>query len=650
MKRPILERFAPAILIVSCALLFYVVFRSQFALLRQQDPGKTRIYEDEMNDGGKKLLTDAHRVDGTYSFNEQGLVLAPGQKARIVYTFSKEPLTDVWIELRVLSYPYLSNEVRITRPDMATPYIARNMAFFAGIPQNLTDFLRGATQFTLTLSAESEPDAPQPRLVFDSMRLIFAERVALPSVALFVSITSAVLLLWYWLGSLGRFVPLHAFLFCEAFLIAFLVFVGSVRIPYDMGELIIFPPTLLLLSRFLRTKDAHLRQRCIFCAFLIILWVGTQLRWALFMQRQNVPIEPDCDVYLSLAKRLPSLFDTDFREPLFIWMVRVFTSLTAPNGLNLRLMTVILSILCIYATYQTGRRLLGNAPALLASLAVAISPLLIYYAQGGLRLELTILTVLPFYYLAMRKSPNPTLSESLELGSWAGLNLLNVLSSYVFTVPLMVYKAIRDRFAWWKMTLAILLSFLIVTPHLVHNKKQFDDFFYSVNIHAKYYRNREFAGRPGFPTLSEVIKDGYAGPPTTTFHYIFGMHSLSDVLVSSIKGWWWIYIAKFADRVMLNFRFIIVPYILGIILLLLEPRRDMLLGYFLLAAGLFFVVGKLHQGVPTRLTDYIAPVGFLIAGYGIVRITRVVGELAKALSRASSKQTRRAAERRAQKR
>lgn len=83
---------------------------------------------------------------------------------------------------------------------------------------------------------------------------------------------------------------------------------------------------------------------------------------------------------------------------------------------------------------------------------------------------------------------------------------------------------------------------LLLAPYLMYSYQKFGDPFWTVNITAKWFRNYEFVevkriGCEGCPTLEEFKRDSYTGQPITTFQYIFGMHSLSEVISRTIQGY-----------------------------------------------------------------------------------------------------------------
>jgi len=74
-------------------------------------------------------------------------------------------------------------------------------------------------------------------------------------------------------------------------------------------------------------------------------------------------------------------------------------------------------------------------------------------------------------------------------------------------------------------------------PHLYSIHKKHGSPFYTVNQYARFYANREFMGKPGFPIKEEIIEKGmYIGPNITPLEYYFKLHTPWQCLRYSIIG------------------------------------------------------------------------------------------------------------------
>jgi hypothetical protein len=92
----------------------------------------------------------------------------------------------------------------------------------------------------------------------------------------------------------------------------------------------------------------------------------------------------------------------------------------------------------------------------------------------------------------------------------------------------------------WMAGMAITAAILAagVVPHRYSMYKLHGDPFWDTGMYARWNANFEFAGQPGFPTIEELQKDGYIGPRLTYDEYMFGMHTKSDLLVGTVRGYY----------------------------------------------------------------------------------------------------------------
>src|SRR5207237_9651971 len=101
-----------------------------------------------------------------------------------------------------------------------------------------------------------------------------------------------------------------------------------------------------------------------------------------------------------------------------------------------------------------------------------------------------------------------------------------------YSVPLLVIKGCVTRWKIKHIAVALGISFVIPMPCRV--KKRFNtgenEWMCSNNFHARPYRNQEFKGQPGFPSVTDVRHCSYTGPHITTAQYIFGLHTLNEVI------------------------------------------------------------------------------------------------------------------------
>ncbi|MDO8546578.1 MAG: hypothetical protein Q7R68_04375 [Nitrospirales bacterium] len=367
------------------------------------------------------------------------------------------------------------------------------------------------------------------------------------------------------------------------------------------------------------------RQWAGFALLGVIAWGGS-LRIEQLVQVSGLSLESDVNFYWLLADAMRSPYDTAWREPLWIWMVKGLMWVGGGSIVSLRLLTVALSLLVIYSAYKlfsdyTRQPFVGLVVALLLSL----NPYLIRMSVRGMKEETYMVLVLWFVHLAfVRKEQGSVAWRSVGLAlSGAGLLLVR-LNSWVFVAPLLLlwaWRQARGQDRRWGLRLACITAFIgmAIAPHLVHNDQMYGDPFFSVNHHAAWGRNFEFlivkgGGCTGCPTVEEMEQDSYAGPRLTTYDYFFKLHSLREVRERLFTGYTEMYLIPtdhFKVQAGTDHLLVYLVYCLGLVLALRGPHRAMLAVVVLLINGIPLLMTLAHE---PRVGIHTAPfVAFVLA-------------------------------------
>ena len=162
----------------------------------------------------------------------------------------------------------------------------------------------------------------------------------------------------------------------------------------------------------------------------------------------------------------------------------------------------------------------------------------------------------------------------------------------------------------------------MVLPHFIYNKKTFGSYAYSIDIHAKWYRNQEFKDKPGFPTSKELKKNSYAGEPITSFDYIFGMHNIKTVVKRSRKGFSRIFLGPLRKHFFSRNDFLVLCLFSGYVMILFTKYR-FLWGIMIFIIGpTFFLAGTVD--LDPRLIAHIYPFMIFITSFFIVTLGKIV--------------------------
>jgi hypothetical protein len=377
--------------------------------------------------------------------------------------------------------------------------------------------------------------------------------------------------------------------------------------------------------------------------------------------------------YYDLASRMRNPLDTLPREPLHMDLIWLFCTLTSWSSAGVRFYTVTCSVLEGIALYAVARLLLPRWISAVVLLLYAFNPVLIQSAPLGLREELFPLLTLALLGSTVKLIESAaSVRANVRSAIWGALVVLTRVSG-LLVLPLLFAAAqspaLRSRQCHLRAAGIALLIFAVpVAAMLGYHKAVRGDAMISSNIVAKFYRNTEFAGKPGYPTKDQLEHDAFAGAPVTMSEYLFRDHSFSEVVHSMGYGMYRMFIGDVASKSLLR---VGVPqsgdkslaetprepadyvlyslYIIGAIYCLLSLRGWMvLLCIWSVQLPLAFLAGKdlLH----VRLMMNTTPLMLLVAGLGITAIIKSVqiargavsgGDLHTASSRHETPQSRR---------
>ncbi len=117
--------------------------------------------------------------------------------------------------------------------------------------------------------------------------------------------------------------------------------------------------------------------------------------------------------------------DHDIHPPLYYYVLRLGMLLGGDSEYAVRFLSVISGALIVALAYALGRRLLGRTAGLLAALAGAVSPLLVYYSQEARMYADVTLFGLLSTYLLVRATEAPK-----ARGLWLAYGLASIACLY----------------------------------------------------------------------------------------------------------------------------------------------------------------------------------------------------------------------------
>jgi hypothetical protein len=159
-------------------------------------------------------------------------------------------------------------------------------------------------------------------------------------------------------------------------------------------------------------------------------------------------------------------------------------------------------------------------------------------------------------------------------------------------------------------------------PHLAYSYQKYGDPFAGNTHIAKWYRNYEFLvvnkiGCSGCPTLEEFWGKNIRGDTITMFDYIFGLHSLPEVIERVFRGYFEVFLKP--DKLLwhqigIEFLPLYYLFLIGLVLILFSKYRKILLFPLLTINLIAFVI---PLGIDPRLAVHNAPFIDFILTYPI---------------------------------
>jgi hypothetical protein len=380
------------------------------------------------------------------------------------------------------------------------------------------------------------------------------------------------------------------------------------------------------------------RRRLAGLALLGVLALALASRWHELEAVVYRSLDPDARGVAWRAGAMWHPYNTNYREPAWVWGVRLAWALFGPSDLHVRYFSLIVSLVLLWAVYRFVARLTGDLALALATTGLlAVNPYLAALGVRGLRIELyTLALVLVCHYALVPGIP--ARARSVGLATWTALGALTQLTSLVATVPLIAWAVRRRRLPWHGLAAALALTALAIGPHLGINAIRAGDPFLAVNVHGTWYRNYEYvtvrgAGCDGCPTLAERQATRARGRPVSMARYIFGMHSPREVAARILDGYATAFLKP--DRLLalaLGFDglWAWLAYLVGLALLAWSPWREVLLLPLLSLNFLAFVV---PLGIDPRLVMHTAPVTALALALALCQGCRLAWAGARRLAR-----------------
>jgi hypothetical protein len=360
-------------------------------------------------------------------------------------------------------------------------------------------------------------------------------------------------------------------------------------------------------------------------AMAVILLVGLVRRINQLVLVAGLPLRPDAVDYrrIALELRLSHPYSTEYREPGWIWLARLWFEAFGTSTLELRILSMVFGMATIVASWWFARRFFrSRVVGVLVAALLATNAELIVQSAYGLRLEALSFFLVIFVAFTFLDDVRPG-RRVAALAASGTAAVLVALTAFSVVIPLVAFAVWRHHLGLRSAVIVYGVIAVLLAPHLRYEQESNGDPFYASNIAAKFFRNYEFlivkhTGCDGCPTMAEYNAWVDSGAKTTWAHYVFGMHDAGTVVHRFASG----YRSTLLSR-RIPFRKILGPrslkhandalllaVIVGAAGILFSRRRWFLVVPPLLLGGLAFIV---PLRIDWRLVEHLAPVMAMIA-------------------------------------
>ena len=641
---PALSRAWIAGLAVACIVVLVAgltAYRPTVTALVSNSSAERIVITDDLNDNGAKLLRQA-TVEGDVVATEFGLALRPGRHFSATWKGVKQPGELPFVRLWMLEGATADNRIQFrSGQSQETLRATRDLRAVVVRPKVMD---AGATDFAITISSALPAEAPEPLIVLDRVEIglrVFADGEVQAGA---------------WSAFPASFVPLLAFLLVSLVPrlrrgaphvgIAAGLVVAEAAMLYPgalvwVGWVFIGVSCVLFAALSVRgAGDAWTRRFAFGLAAAALLGIALSHRWHWFVAYGGTRLLPDAETYQALARAMRWPYATGSREPFLPWVIWLVSTLTAWTPTTVRFATVAVSMVEGVALLLLARRFVSRPAALVALLCFAGSPVLAHSAALGLREEALPAAWLLFLLGCSLSRAHPSDRRFQVIAVVAGVcAVLTRLNALLFVVPVYAGFAWLGGWGWRRVAAAGAILFVAVVPHLVNNKICSGDAFDSTNIYGSWWRNFEFAGKPGFVTREEFAANGNAGERITTSQYVFGMHTPREIATDTVAGLWKMTFGEPTREMLLRVgwgirvddmwnpilfirgptiadRVLFVCYLIG--LLFVFRRRDgwsLPASMFLFMLPIAFVAGRFNFPDPRLMMNH-TPVMLVLVGVG----------------------------------
>jgi hypothetical protein len=282
---------------------------------------------------------------------------------------------------------------------------------------------------------------------------------------------------------------------------------------------------------------------------LLPLWavitLAFALRYVALLQGLYQPPDYDAKTFHDLARTMQLFSPTGFysaqfanREPLHVFILHAALRLLGDSETHVKLVSLAASLVAVGLVYRVAAKVFGRGWGLCGGALMAVSLPLVRESARGLRLEVEIILLLLLVEAIWLGTIRPLWGRVIAAGCLGGLLVL-LRTNYLLNLApvLLIAFARRSPRSWSSAATAILLMAALAFPHRWNGYRRTGEWTWDQN--ARWWANVEFAGRPGWPTQLQMWRSVEGGGPRmTAAEYFFGLHTVPELAVGSLRGAW----------------------------------------------------------------------------------------------------------------
>ena len=326
--------------------------------------------------------------------------------------------------------------------------------------------------------------------------------------------------------------------------------------------------------------------------------------WRLY---SRVPLS-DTGQYADAARESRRFYDSGFREPVPVFMVKVYQSAGLSDESSVRVSSVVMGLVALAFLLFLAASRFGTLAALVAGVLYAVNPFVGFYGVSGSNNIMSgVFLMALFFLITGERLPLGRAALAGFLGALAALTRLEGLA----IVPLMLVAAVGLHFSRERLKGSFLAGVVFVAfcaPYLMHQYARYGHPFHSHTVHARFWRN----------TAQGRLADRYAetGPDAVSplSRGVGPVESLRRMSVGYRKAF-----SHYLPR-LIHYRIGLIFFLLGMVFLLLgkDYFTVLCLPIILLPVSFILPLDQAYpgSGVEMRFVTNLLWLVCLIAGIG----------------------------------